>query len=189
MGMMEQARLAVRTGLRLCAVAAALFAPGPVHAASTATFIATADQPLRFGTMVTANAGSRTVGADGSTSNNGVFPLGDSVAGPAQFTMTYTRASGDHNCYQLVFQFSLPSVSPAKSGGIQGSLSAFTTDLAGVPVLSPGQTASTTLPTCVAASCSVTFHVGATLNVVRSTGGASLAFPLVLLTTVTTVFG
>ena len=89
----------------------------------------------------------------------------------------------------MIFQFSLPTVPTVGKGGVQGNLSGFTTDLAGVPALSPGQTATTILPSCVATSCSVTFHVGATLNIVRSAGGANITFPLVLLTTVTTVFG
>lgn len=161
----------------------------PAARAASASFVATADQPLRFGTMVTVSSGSRTVGADGSTINTGVFPLGDSASGPAQFTMTWSRATGDRSAYQLIFQFSLPSVPNVSKGGVQGSLSGFTTDLAGVPTLAPGQTATTILPVCVSSSCSVTFHVGATLNIVRSTGGGAMTFPLVLLTTVTTVFG
>lgn len=168
--------------------ACALIAAPAVHAAP-ASFVATADLPLRFGTMVTVDSGSRTVGADGSTTNNGVFPLGDAASGPAQFTMTWSRGTGERGAYQLIFQFSLPTVPKVTQGGVQGSLSGFTTDLAGVPTLNPGQTATTILPLCVSASCSVTFHVGATLNIVRSAGGASMTFPLVLLTTVTTVFG
>jgi hypothetical protein len=68
----------------------------PANAATPASFSAIAVQPLKFGTLVTASGGSRTVGTDGSTSSNGVFPLGDSTSGPAEFTMTYTRATGDH---------------------------------------------------------------------------------------------
>ncbi|WP_353228570.1 DUF4402 domain-containing protein [Novosphingobium sp.] len=161
----------------------------PAHAATAATFTATADQPLRFGTMVTVGSGSRTVGADGSTSNNSVFPLGDRSSGPAQFTMTYARASNDRSTYQLIFQFSLPAAPNVSASGVQGSLTNFTTDLPGAATLQPGATAVYTLPNCVAATCSVTFHVGGTLNVTRASGGATLSFPLLLLTTVTTVFG
>jgi hypothetical protein len=46
---------------------------------------------LRFGTIVTVDGGSRTVGADGSTINSNVFPLGDRTSGPAQFTLVYNR--------------------------------------------------------------------------------------------------
>jgi len=172
----------------LFGLAVALIA-SPACAATPASFTAIADQPLSFGTLVTASGGSRTVAADGSTSSNGVFPLGDQTSGPAQFTMTFTRASGDHVTYQLIFQFSLPSPPNASVSGVQGSLSGFTTDLPGVPVLQPGQTVVYTAPNCVSATCSVTFHVGGTLNVTRSSGGGNLTFPLMLMTTVTAVLG
>jgi hypothetical protein len=182
-----------RPGGRLAICGLAIFElviiAAPAHAATPASFTATADQPLSFGTMVTASGGSRTVGADGSTSSNGVFPLGDQTSGPAQFTMTFARASGDHFVYQLIFQFSLPAPPGESVSGVRGTLSGFTTDLPGVPVLLPGQTALYTMPNCVSATCSVTFHVGSTLNVTRSSGGGSLVFPLMVLTTVTAVLG
>ena len=181
-------RRLARDGLVMAA--AAIMVPAPAaHAVTPASFTASADQPLRFGTMVTVGSGSRTVGPDGSTSNASVFPLGDRASGPAQFTMTYARASGDHNAYQLIFQFSLPAAPNVNVAGVQGSLGGFTTDLPGVAMLNPGQTAVYTMPNCVAATCSVTFHVGGTLTIQRTSGGASLNFPLTLLTTVTTVFG
>lgn len=175
------------SGVVWCALSFALAVP-PAQAAPPTSFTATADQPLRFGTIVTANGGSRTVGADGSTSSNGVFPLGDQTSGPAQFTLTFSRpGGGDHFIYQLTFQFSLPAPANVNVSGIQGSLSGFTTDLPGVPTLQSGQTAVYTLPSCSNSTCAVTFHIGATLNVARTSGGGSLAFPLVLLSTVTAV--
>jgi hypothetical protein len=56
-------------------------------------------------------------------------------------------------------------------------------------MLLPGQTAVYLMPNCLTTTCSVTFHVGGTLNVTRSSGGGTLTFPLTLLTTVTTVLG
>lgn len=161
----------------------------PALAATQASFSATADHPLTFGTIVTASGGSRTVGADGSSSDTGVFPLGSSTSGPAQFTMTYTRASNDQGAFLLVFQFSLPSPGTVNVGGVQGNLSGFTTDLPGVPTLLPGQTATYTLANCVTTTCSVTFHVGATLNVTPASSRANLTFPLVLLTTLIKALG
>jgi hypothetical protein len=38
-------------------------------------------------------------------------------------------------------------------------------------------------------SCSVTFHIGRTLNVERTSGGGELTFPLVLMTSVVAVLG
>ncbi len=174
---------------RVIALCAVMLTTPSAFAAAPASFVATADQPLRFGTLVTAGGGSRTIGADGSTSNNGVFALGEQAAGPAQFTMTYARASGDTGVYQLIFQVTMPAVPPVSAGGVQGNVSEFTTDLPGVPVLRPGQTAVTTLPACATPTCQVTFHVGGTLTIVRGGGGAALTFPLFLLTSVTAALG
>ncbi|WP_197412535.1 DUF4402 domain-containing protein [Novosphingobium sp. Fuku2-ISO-50] len=174
--------------LAVASLAMVVMAPA-AHADSPSSFTATADQALSFGTIVTSGSGSRTVGPDGSTTNNGVFPLGDSASGPAQFTMTYTRASGDPHLYQLLIQVMLPTVSPVRANGVQGSLSGFTTDLPGVPTLLPGQAAVFTMPNCVSKTCSITFHVGSTLNVVSGNTGAKLTFPLMLMTTVTAVLG
>lgn len=173
----------------MAAVVALGLAGSPARAATPASFSAIANQPLNFGTIVTAGGGSRTVGADGSSSDNGVFPLGSGSSGPAQFTMTYTRASNDHSAYQLLFLFSLPNPGAVNVSGVQGNLTGFTTDLPGVPNLQPGQTATYILPNCVTTTCSVTFHVGATLNVTPASGRANLTFPLVLLTTVITALG
>lgn len=170
------------------ALIGAVSAPAAM-AATPPAFTATADQPLRFGTIVSAGGGSRTVGADGSTDSNGIFPLGDRASGPAQFTLNFARGSGDHTSYQLIFQFSLPKPSAINVGGTRGELSAFTTDLPGVPDIRPGQVATYTLPNCVSAMCSVTFHVGATLSVTPAQGGGNLTFPLILFTTVTTALG
>ena len=162
---------------------------GPACAATPAAFTATALQPLTFGTLVTASGGSRTVGPDGSTSSSGVFPLGDSTSAPAEFTLTYTRASGSFISVLVIFQFSLPSPPTVNIPGIQGTLSTFTTDLPGVATLQPGQTATYIMPACATATCSVSFHIGGTLTITRSSGGGNLTFPLTLLTTVTTALG
>lgn len=164
-------------------------AAAPARAATPASFVAAAVQPLRFGTVVTSGSGTRTVGPDGSTSNSGVLPLGDSTSGPATFTMTYTRASNDQNIYQLLIQVSLPQASGQTVNGVSGTVSGFTTDLPGIPVLRPGQSAVFTLNNCVSATCTVTFHIGGTLAISGGTRTASLTFPLVLLTSVTAVLG
>ncbi|WP_018075615.1 DUF4402 domain-containing protein [Novosphingobium nitrogenifigens] len=147
------------------------------------------NQPLRFGTIVTVDGGSRTVGADGSTINSNVFPLGDRTSGPAQFTLVYNRPGNDKRAYQLTFAINLPSVPNVRAAGVQGTLSGFTTDLPGIPVLQPGRTALYTLSNCMSDSCSVTFHIGGTLNVERTSGGGELTFPLVLMTSVVAVLG
>lgn len=159
----------------------------PALAAPPTSLDVTADAPLTFGTIVTSGGGSRTVGADGSTSDNGVFALGSSVSAPAQFSMTFERPPGDRSVYQLVFLFSLPAPSKLSVGGVQGSLSAFTTDLPGIAQLQPGQVASYIVPNCASTTCAVTFHVGATLTVTPATSRTNLTFPLVLQCTVLAV--
>ncbi len=170
---------------------AAMVAAMPDHAAAAtaATFTAVANQPLSFGTLVVAGSGSRTISPDGTSTNNGVLPLGDSTSGPAQFTMTYTHASGLFIFYQLQIQVTLPAASSTNVNGVQGTVSNYTTDLPGLPSLLPGQTGTVTLNTCFTATCTIVFHVGGTLNVTSGTRGAQLTFPVVLITSVTAVLG
>jgi hypothetical protein len=172
--------------LLVCAPGAAWIAT-PASAAPPTSLDLTADTPLTFGTIVTSGGGSRTVGADGSTSDNGVFTLGSSTSAPAQFTMTFERPPGNRSVYQLVFLFSLPTPSGVNVGGVSGSLSGFTTDLPGIAQLQPGQVATYIVPNCATTSCSVTFHVGATLTVTPATSRTNLTFPLVLQCTVIAV--
>ena len=174
---------------RLLAAVLALVLASPARAAGTATFTATALQPLSFGTLVTANGGSMTVAPDGTTTTDALFALPSSFATPAEFTLTYTQPPGQLISLVVVFQFSLPAVPNQSVSGIQGKLTNYTTDLPGVATLQPGQVASYTMPVCISTSCSVTFHVGGTLTVTRSSGGGVLTFPLTLQSTVTTLLG
>lgn len=175
-------------GPKVCGLGLALSA-APALAAPPTSLEATADAPLTFGTIVTSSGGSRTVSADGSTSNNGVFALGSSSSAPAQFTMTFERPPGNRTVYQLTFLFSLPAPPAVSVGGLQGTLSGFTTDLPGIAQLQPGQIATYTQPSCATTTCSVMFHVGATLTVTPASSRANLTFPLVLQTTVIAVLG
>lgn len=171
---------------------AALVVAAPALAATTApqaTFVATANQPLQFGTVVTAGSGSRTVGPDGSTSNAGIFPLGDRTSGPASFTMTYTPASGAQSLCDLRIQIILQQPATQGTNGITATVSNFTTDIPTLPTLPTGLIRVFTLPNCGTTTCSITFHVGGTLTISGGTSPASLTFPLVLLTSVTTVLG
>jgi hypothetical protein len=183
-GLAPASRATALATLALCTLVA-----DQADAATPASFTATALQPLTFGTLVTASGGSRIVGPDGSTSSSGVFPLGDSTSAPAEFTLVYTRASGTLISVLVTFQFSLPAPPTVNIPGISGKLSAFTTDLPGVPTLQPGQTATYIMPACVSPTCAVTFHIGGTLTITRSSGGGNLTFPLTLLATVTTALG
>lgn len=188
----------VRQTLRPCrpallgpaaALLAALGFASPALAQATSTLTSTADQALRFGTIVTGGSGSRTVSAAGAITDAGVFPVGAQSAGPAQFTLTYNRAPGDLRFLLLTFQITLLSVPNVSANGVQGSLGGFTSDIPGAATIQPGQTVNYVLPLCLQASCSVTFHVGATLNVVQANSGANLSFVLPVVTTVTSAFG
>jgi len=163
--------------------------PGQARAATAATFTAIANQPLSFGTLVVTGSGSRTIAPDGTSTNNGVLPLGDSTSNPAEFTMTYTHASGLFIFYLLQIQVTLPAANSTTVNGVQGTVSNFTTDLPGLPSLLPGQTGTVTVNNCVSATCTIVFHVGGTLNVTSGTRGAQLVFPVVLMTSVTQVLG
>lgn len=168
------------------ALAASVIALAPAHAlAAAATFTAVANQPLAFGTLVVSGSGSRTIATDGSSTNSGILPLGDSTSTPAEFTLTYTHASGIFIFYQLQIQVTLPAANSLTVGGVQGTISNFTTDLPGLPSLLPGQTGTVTVNTCYTATCTIVFHVGGTLNVTSGTSGAQLVFPLVVMTSAT----
>ena len=161
----------------------------PAQAQSVSTLTSSADQTLRFGTIVTGGSGSRTVSASGAITDSGVFPVGVQSAGPAQFTLTYYRAPGDLRFLLLTFQITLMSVPKVSVNGVQGSLTGFTSDIPGAPTIQPGQTVNYILPLCLQTLCTVTFHIGATLNIVQPNTGANLTFALPVVTTVTSAFG
>ena len=158
-----------KRGCAVSAFALVVMTPGHAMAATAASFTAIANQPLSFGTIVIAGSGSRTIAADGTSTNNGVLPLGDSTSSPAQFTMTYTHASGIVIFSQLLLQVTLPAANSTTVNGVQGTVSNFTTDLPGLPSLLPGQTGTVTLNTCYTATCTIVFHVGGTLNITSGT--------------------
>jgi len=167
-------------GLSACAV--------PVTAwADTAGISLSADQVLRFGTFVAPSTGSRTVDAGGAVANSGVFPIGGDPVGPAQFTLTYNRAPGSTGAVTVIVQVLMASSATQVQGGVTGTLSAFSTDLPGIPLLFPGQAVTFTMNNCRPPSCSQTFHVGARLDVTRTSGGATLSIPLPVSATVLAV--
>jgi Domain of unknown function (DUF4402) len=159
----------------LCA--GALVAPGPVAAAPAALTI-TQDAALRFGAFVVITSGSRTVSANGAVTNTSVFPVGAAPVGPAQFTVTYDRGNNNVKPIEVIFEVILPGVSPVSQAGVTGTLSAFTSDLAGAAVMVPGRAYQYTIANCVTRTCSKTFRVGARLDVNRASGGAVLTIPV-----------
>lgn len=167
----------------------AVLAAVPAHAATllTPSFSATAVEPLQFGTIVTSGGGTVTIAPNGSISDNGVVPVSGNPGAPAEFMLSYSKAQLDLLTYQLIFQITLQTTAAESSGQVQGTLSGLTTDLPGYSAISPGQTLTYTLPYCANPTCTVTFHIGGTLNVTSGGGGAVLTFPLAVMASVTAV--
>jgi len=141
----------------------------------------TADAQLRFGAFIVVSQGSRRVSANGTVTNDSIYPVGNSPVGPAQFTVTYDRGNANQKPLNIVFDVSLAGVSPVNQAGVRGTLSAFDSDLAGASVLVPGRSYRATITNCVTRTCSQTFRVGARLDVSRSSGGGvlTIALPIV----------
>lgn len=142
-------------------------------------------QQLRYGSFAVAGSGSRTVSATGLVTDNGVMPVAGPT-GPAEFSLAFDRG-GSGKIVTVVVQVLLGSIGPVSQGGVAGALSAFTTDLPGVPLLVPGQAAIFTLTACATRICTRSFRIGARLDVTRANGGAALTIPLPVSATVLAV--
>ncbi len=170
-------------------MAAAVLGAGLACGASPALAAApsvtvSADQALRFGSFFTDTTGTRTVSATGSVSGSAIVPLTGAAPGPAQFTFTYDRGNNANVAYSLLISVLVPGTASQVSGGVTGSIARFDTDLPGVSTLVPGQSQQITLTGCQRRTCSRTFRVGGTLQVARTSGGASLAIPVPIVVTV-----
>jgi hypothetical protein len=170
---------------RLAAILFAVCWGAPAHAQLTPTFTASANQPLQYGKVVTSGGGSITISPDGAISENGVVPVSGLSSTPAEYTLTYNKGLTGLLTTELIIQITLVAPSGANTGGISGTLSGFTTDLPGYSQIQPGQTLTYTLYNCFTPTCTVTFHIGGTLNIATSGGGGTLTFPLVVMATVT----
>ncbi|MBX9885294.1 MAG: DUF4402 domain-containing protein [Novosphingobium sp.] len=163
---------------------AGLAGVAPAALAAAPSVSLSADQALRFGTFFTDTTGTRTVSATGSVTGSAIVPLTGTAPGPAQFTFTYDRGNNANVAYSLLISLLVPGTASQVSGGVTGTIARFDTDLPGVSVLLPGQTAQVTLVGCQRQICSRTFRVGGTLQVARTSGGAQLTIPLPLVVTV-----
>lgn len=161
----------------LCGAALALTTNNVAHA-DPASISVSADQPLRFGTFVVPAAGSRSITAEGMVTSNGILSIGSDPVGPAQFTITYDRGSESPRSISILVQVFLSGGQPITVQSVTGSLSSFDTDLPGTTSLAPGVPAIFTIADCTQRQCRQTFHVGARLDVTRSSAGASLIIPL-----------
>ena len=184
---MSGARRRLRDGIRTAGPLLAGLLSG-VAQADVPEMTISADQPLRFGSFVVPESGSRTVSATGVVTGEGVLPAGNAPAGPAQYTVTYDRGSEGGGVVSVVVQVLL-AVSPVVvQPGLSGALSGFDTDLPGVGRLVPGQIATFTMTNCAQRRCSQTFHVGARLDIAHASGGAVLVLSLPVSATVQAVF-
>jgi Domain of unknown function (DUF4402) len=143
-----------------------------------ASLTITQDMPLRFGTLVVFGGGSRTIRANGDSSNDGVYPVGLGGGGPAQFTVTYDRGDEPLREISVTFMFMLSSVAPMSQSGLSGSLGNFDSDLAGSTMLAPGRAVIQTMPMCITRICTTTFRIGARLDMTRASGSGPLVFAL-----------
>ncbi len=138
----------------------------------------TMDHPLRFGSFAVLGSGSKQVSADGSVVNDGIVSLGTSRDGPAQFTLTYVRGTGETKPMTAIVQIYFGKAPAATSPGVTGQISSYETDLGGLATLSPGSGFTYTFTNCAGPTCAVTFHVGARLDVTSASEGAPLIIAL-----------
>lgn len=154
-----------------CAVCGALGGGVPAWADLPSVSVSE-ETDLRFGSFAVFTGGWRAVGATGSQSSGGIMPVPGEPVGPAQFTVRYDRGTESSRPITVVLQLLLMPQSYVTKNGVTGQLSAFTTDLPGALPLVPGTAALVTLPSCTTRLCTLTFHVGARLDVTRSAGAA-----------------
>ncbi len=151
--------------------------PHPV-AAAPASLTISSDTFLRFGAFVVLSRGARVVSPSGTVTDESLFPVNTIAVGPGQFTVTFDRGNNDPKPYAVIFQLVLGTVSPVNQSGITGTLSAFSSDLPGGVIITPGQAFNARMLNCTTRICTKIFHVGARLDIARSSGGGELAIAL-----------
>jgi Domain of unknown function (DUF4402) len=176
-------------GRRFVSFAALGFAIGYSSCASAAqeSLSLTVNSDLRFGSFVVMASGARVVNATGAVSNIGIYPIASGITGPAQFTVTYDRGNNGRKSLDIVIEVSMGSTSTVRSGGVTGTLSAFTTDIAGVPSISTGQIVTLTILGCTTRLCTRTFRIGSRIDVSRSGTGRTIAIPIPMTATLVNV--
>lgn len=137
-----------------------------------------ADQPLRFGTLLIPFAGSRSVSPNGSVTDLGLYAVGNDPVGPAQFTITYDRGNESRRLIDITVQVFLSANQVIKVGGVEGLVSDLVSDIPGSGDFRTGGQVRLTIRNCKERRCSLSFRVGGKIAVSRSSGGASLVLPL-----------
>ncbi|MCB2067420.1 MAG: DUF4402 domain-containing protein [Erythrobacter sp.] len=163
----------------IIAIAAMLAAAWPsITVANTPEVRIVAESDLRFGTFMVFGSGSRTVSASGLVTDNSILALEGNPTGPARFTVSYDRGNESIHVLDIELELVLSPVGMVQNDGVQGTLTAFQTDLAGMGVITPGQPIRIRLRDCRERVCSQSFHIGARLEVTRQYGGADLVVPI-----------
>jgi hypothetical protein len=155
--------------------------------AATSTFTLTVNSDLRFGRFVVMATGARVVTATGAVTNIGIYPIASGITGPAQFTVTYDRGNNGKKSLDIAIEISMGSTPTVSNGGVTGTLSAFTTDIPGVPSIATGQVVSLNITGCTTRLCSRTFRIGSRIDVSRSSTGRTIAIPIPMTATLVNV--
>lgn len=133
---------------------------------------------LHFGSFMVFGSGSRTVTASGTVSDSSIVALEGDPPAPARFTVLYDRGNNSRHSMDIELELVMSPTAPVRIGGVSGELSAFETDLPQALRISPGQAIRISMTNCRTRICSRSFRLGATLNVSRTHGGASLVVPI-----------
>ncbi|MWV26591.1 DUF4402 domain-containing protein [Aurantiacibacter rhizosphaerae] len=149
-----------------------------VAAAKTPEVIVNAQSDLRFGTFMVFGSGSRNVSYTGNVTDVSLVALEGNPTGPARFTVSYDRGNESKHVLDIELEMVISTPPRVRDGGVEGQLSAFETDLANTGSLAPGQPIRVELRNCRTRVCSVSFSVGARLDVTRQFGGANLVIPI-----------
>lgn len=148
----------------------------------------TSNAPLRFGNLMVPATGIRTISAQGTITDSGLFAIGGSPVGPAQFSVVYDRGNASGRAINIQIQIIFSGLQQVTAGGVVGRLSQLDTDLPSSLGSMNGTTMTLTLRNCAQRQCSTSFRIGGRLEVNRNYGGAALVFPLPAIATVASVF-
>jgi hypothetical protein len=133
---------------------------------------------LRFGRFAVFGSGSRTITPQGAVFDSAIFSEPGSVTGPAEFDLSFDRGNESKFPIDVYIELVLSGPNSQQLNGVTAQVSAFTSDLAGAPVIVPGRAISVVMLRCPTRVCTRSFRVGGRLDVTKYYGGATLAIPL-----------
>ncbi|MEW4448907.1 DUF4402 domain-containing protein [Qipengyuania sp. JC766] len=153
-------------------------AAAPPVAAKPAEVRISVDRELDFGSFMVFGNARRSVAANGAVTDDSIVALEGTIPAPAQFTVTYDRGNANRHVLDVEVELYISPASAVRIGGVEGRLSSYETDLPGARRVTGGQPIRISIPNCRTRTCSVTFRLGATLDVSRQYGGARLVVPI-----------